>query len=294
MSKEKTAIIFANISAISLVIIKLLAWIFTWSIAVISSAIDSALDFLVSTINFLILKRSQSPLDDEYNYWHWKIEGVWAIFEWMVVWVSWLVIIYMSIIKILNDKWVDQIDISIYVMVVSILITWTLVWYLSKVYKETKNLVIKSDMLHYKSDLMTNAWVILSLIVIKFTWWSILDSVISIIISSYILKSSWEIILEWFEMIMDKSIHHEFIDKIKDIIYSHQSVNSYHLLKTRKSWKLNFVEFHLVFDGDIKLSQAHFVWESIELQIKWLIENCIVTIHFDTYDDSHIELSNVE
>lgn len=294
MTQEKKAIVFANIAAIILIIIKTVAWIMTWSMAVLSSAVDSLLDFIVSSVNLYILKRSSSPNDENYNYWHGKIEWFGAIFEWFVVMASWLVVIYLAVQKILHNEWISQIDISIIIMLISILITWALVYYLHITAKKTKSLVVKADLLHYKSDLFTNLWIIFSLGVIYFTWWQIIDSVVSIVIASYILFSSFEIIKEWFYMLMDKSFEDkDVLKQIEEIIMNTSpEVTWFHHLKTRKSWKDVFIEFHLVMTPDIKLVDAHQISDLIEIKIRRLaINNSRILIHLDPYDDSQSELN---
>lgn len=294
MKKIKKAIILANFTAIFLVIIKVITWIITGSLAVLASALDSLLDFFVSLFNLYILNRSSSKHDEIYNYWHWKIQWIWAVFEWAVVWFSWITLIYFAIEKILSKKWIDEINISIYMMVVSIIFTWILVWYLKKVSHETNNLTLKADTLHYQTDLWTNLWIIFSLILIKITWFEILDSVISIMIWAYIILSSKDIVLEWFNMLMDRKIDDEQIKKIKKIIENaDKRITWYHFLKTRRSWDDVFVDFHLVFDKEIKLLDAHTVWDKIEFQIEQIIPNAIVTIHLDPFDDSNKEFCKI-
>ena len=68
MDKVRKAIILANITAVTLVIIKVVTGLVTGSLAVLSSALDSLLDFFVSLFNLYILKRSSSNHDDTYNY----------------------------------------------------------------------------------------------------------------------------------------------------------------------------------------------------------------------------------
>ena len=273
MNKVKKAIIWANISAISLVIIKLTTWIITWSLAVLSSALDSWLDFLVSLFNLYVFKKSDQKHCETYNYWQWKIQWIWAVFEWLIVATSGWFLIYFwieKIIKILNHQKVTlEVEWWLYIMLISITITWILVTYLNKVYKETKDLTIKADSLHYKTDLFSNWGIIISLLIIKLTWFIVIDSIISIIIWIYIISSSKDIIIEWIHMIMDRKIDDELIEKIDQIIKNtDKKINGYHLLKTRQSWSKIFIDFHLVFDTDIKLIDAHSISDIIEEKIK--------------------------
>lgn len=287
MSQEKKAVIIASITAIILIIIKWSIGILTWSMAIITSALDSTLDFFVSTTNFLAIRKSEEPMDDDHHYWHWKIEGFWAIFEWFIIIISWILVIYFSIQKIINKEVLDCSYISIWIMIVSIIITYLLVRYLNKAAKQTWSLILKADSLHYKSDLLTNAWIIISLIIIKVFQLPIIDPIVSIIIALYIIYWSLEILIEWYKMLMDYKIDDEYIDFVIKTINEFEEIESYHFLRTRKSWKFNFIEFHVVFKNDnILLKEAHTISDKIELKILNNIPCSNVIIHLDYFDDS--------
>ena len=289
MSEEKKAVVIASFTAIILIIIKTSVWIMSWSMAIITSAVDSAMDFFVSLMNYLAIRKSEEPHDEDHNYWHGKIEWFWAIFEWFIIFVSWIIVIYFSIQKIVHNEILKSATESIIIMIISIIITWTLVKYLSKVSKKTWSLVLKADSLHYKSDLYTNAWIIISLIILKIFNLPIIDPIISILIAFYIMYWSTEILKEWYKMLMDHKIDDEHIDFIKNTIKSFTDIDSYHFLKTRKSWKNNFIEFHIVFkDKNISLKSAHIIWDEVELKILNNIPYSHTIIHLDYFDDSKI------
>lgn len=289
-SSPKKAIYLASTIAFILAIIKLIAWIISGSLVVISSAIDSMLDFFVSIVNWLALKKSAKKEDEVYNYWYSKIEWFAAIIEGIIILISGLLVAFLAVKKYFSWKFEIDSSISLYFMWVSILFTIFIVYYLTKVAKKTDNLIIKSDALHYKTDLYTNAWIIITIILIKITGLFIIDVIVSIAISIYIIIWAWAIIKEAYEMLMDKSLEKEKIEKIKKIIISSsKEISSYHFLKTRKSGWSIFIEFHLVFHREISLFSAHQIWDLVECLIKKEIPNAIITIHLDPIDDSHMD-----
>ena len=77
--------------------------------------------------------------------------------------------------------------------------------FLSYVVKKTNHLVIKSDLIHYKTDLLTNGAVLAALIVVKLTGWYYIDFILSILIGAYIIKEASEIVKEGFEILLDVS-----------------------------------------------------------------------------------------
>lgn len=64
----------ASALAFTLAIIKFVGGMMTGSLTVISSSIDSLLDFFVSIINFFALRKSTQEKDDKYHYGYGKIE----------------------------------------------------------------------------------------------------------------------------------------------------------------------------------------------------------------------------
>lgn len=291
MSREKKAVLVAFVTAFILTITKFIFWILSWSMVVISSAIDSLLDFFVSWVNVFAIKKSQEEADEDHNYWHWKIEWLWALFEWGIITLSGLAIIYFSINKLITWEKIWNLWDSIWIMAFSIVVTSALVFYLSWVAKTSNNLIIKSDALHYKTDLYTNFWIIISLIIIKFTGLNFIDWVVSIIIAIYIIITAFWIIKEWYFMLMDTALDEETQGKIIEIIKNTDSrVTSYHMLKTRTSWNHKFIEFHLVLNNDISLLEANKVGDKIECRIKKTIMNSEILIHLDAFDDSKTDV----
>jgi len=287
MSLIKIATIVSTITAFLLMIIKFFVWIISWSIAVLSSAIDSFLDMFVSIFNYFAVHNSEKNPDKRFNYGRWKIEAIAALFEWLIITISWFYILYESITKIINDEKVSYLWISVIVMIISVILTWFLVIFLDYVAKKTNNLVIKSDSLHYKTDLFSNSGILIWLAVIYFTGINYIDSIIWIIVAFYIIYSAYELIKKWFLLLLDVALDKEEVDKIIKIIKKEKLVNSFHELKTRQSWNIKFVEVHLVFNPDIKLIDAHRASDHIENSIPKIDENneWSVIIHMDPYDD---------
>jgi len=290
MSLPRLATTVATISAFVLAVSKVIVGIMTGSVAVIASAIDSLLDMVISIFNNIAVKVSESKPDSRFNYGKGKIEGLAALFEGLFISASGLYIIYEGVKKIINHAPIEKIDYSIYVMVFSMIVTSALVSFLAYVVKKTNHLVIKSDLLHYKTDLLTNGAVLVSLIAVKMTGWYYIDFLLSIVIGVYIIKEAWQIVKEGFEILLDVSLDFQTVEKIKEIIKKEPLVLDYHCLRTRKAGNRNFVDVHLVLTPDMKLKLAHTIIENVEEKIRKLDESkkWIINIHADPYDDSHI------
>jgi len=169
-------------------------------------------------------------------------------------------------------------------------VTYLLVQYLMKISKETGSIVIKADALHYKTDLWSNAAVLLSLGLVYFTDIHSIDAVFGLGIGVYIIYSAYEIIVEGVEILLDKSLEGEIVAELGAIISNHPEVTSYHWLKTRTDGSTNFIEFHMVLRPNMLLLEAHRIADEVEDKIMALDTNkkWVITPHFDPYDDEEM------
>ncbi|SHO81250.1 Cobalt-zinc-cadmium resistance protein [hydrothermal vent metagenome] len=290
MSASKKATVVSSSVAIVLVIVKFAIGLASGSVALLASAIDSLLDTVVSIFNFFAIKKSEEKASDEYQYGKGKVQAIAGVIEGTVITISGLYIIYESIQKAINGSTTTLLMPSIGVMLFSIIVTYFLVIYLLKVAKDTDNIVIKADALHYKTDLWSNGVILLALGLVYFTGFDIIDAIFGFLIGIYIIYSAYEIIEEGIEILLDKSLDKDIVDSIKEIISSHEDITSHHWLKTRTDGSTNFVEFHMVLRPNMLLLEAHRIADMVEADIMKLQDNkrWIITPHFDPYDDEYI------
>ena len=290
MTMQKRATVVSTSVAVILVIVKLIVGILSGSVAVLASAIDSGLDMAVSMFNYFAVSNAEKPANERFNYGLGKVEAIAAVIEGVVITMSGLYIGYEAIDKLIHPKPITHMDASIGVMLLSLILTGGLVAYLNHVAKVTDNMVIKSDALHYKTDLFSNGAILISLVVIHFTNFFMIDAILGIAIAIYIVYSAYELIHEGILMLLDVALDDEIVEKIVEIIKSDKRVNDFHWLKTRRAGNDYFVDVHLVFNPEMTLLEAHRIADDIERKIKAIDPNAdwLITVHFDPYDDSEI------
>ena len=287
MSPQKRATVVSSSVAIILVIVKLVIGIASGSVAVLASAIDSLLDSVISIFNFFAIKKSEEDATHLFQYGKGKIQAIAAVIEGTVITLSGLFIMYKAVEKAIEGSKTTLLVPSLVAMVFSIVVTYALVKYLLKIAKETDNIVIKSDALHYQTDLWSNGVILVSLLLVWLTGWDIIDVIFGFGIGIYIIYSAYEIIEDGVKILLDHALENEQVAKIGEIISEHPEVTSYHWLKTRTDGSTNFIEFHMVLRPNMLLLEAHRIADQVEDKImsidrrkKW-----VITPHFDPYDD---------
>ncbi len=293
ISQEKRATVISSTVAAILTLIKFVIGIMSGSVAVLASAVDSILDLFVSIFNYFAISNSEKPADQYFNYGRGKIEALASVIEGTIITISGLYLLYEAIHKYLTGGVSQYADISIMVMIVSLIITTALVIYLNKVAKDTNNMVIKADALHYKTDVFSNGAVLISLIAVYFTNLEIIDIIVGGGISIYIIYSAYELIKDGVLVLLDRALEDDLIKEINKILDNEIEINDHHFLKTRAAGNVNFVDVHLVFDCVISLLDAHRVSDNIEEKIMNLdkTREWVINIHLDPYDDSDANIA---
>ncbi|TKI70322.1 cation transporter [Sulfurimonas crateris] len=292
MRLEKKATVVSTSVAAVLVLMKMTVGIFSGSIAVLASAIDSLLDLIVSLFNYFALNSAEKDPDDKFHFGRSKIEPLAAVIEGFVISFSALFIFYEAISKIVSYKPMEYIGTSVTVMVASFVITAFLVAFLNYVAKKTKNMVIKADALHYKTDLFSNGAILLALLLISYTGEHLIDPILGMGIAIYMIYSAAPIIKEGMLMLLDAAPAPEDVAKIEALLDVQKDINGYHDLKTRESGSHIFISVHVVFNVSISLYDAHLISDRLEAKLRELFndKHVHILIHMDPYDDSEMNV----
>ncbi len=267
-------------TAIILIIVKLFAYLYTSSVSILASLVDSLMDVGASVINLFAIRYALSPPDEEHRFGHGKAESVAGLAQSMFIAGSGVFLIIESIDRLIHPKPIDETGFGIAVMLFSIVVTVLLLMFQRYVIKQTQSTAIRADALHYRTDLLTNAAIILALLLAQ-TGWLGFDPVFAILIAFYILHSAWNIGLVAFHDLLDRELSKEKRELIISIAQAHPKVQGMHDLRTRLSGRTEFIQMHLELDDQLPLIEAHAIADEVEEEIMQVIPTAEVVIHQD-------------
>ncbi|MCA9675493.1 MAG: cation transporter [Kofleriaceae bacterium] len=249
---------------------KLTAGVITGSMSMISSAIDSLGDLVVSLVNVAVIRMSDAPPDDEHNYGHARVEGLGAMFEGAFIFAAGVFIIYEAGHKMWIGELSHDSTLGILVMLPILAMTIATVLYLRRVARATGSLVIKADALHYLTDVWVNVGVLVSLILVKVTGVPIIDPLISIGIALYMLVSALHIVRDGFGVVMDRRLDQALIDQLQALLRATPGIASFHDFKTRAG-KIPHVDFHVVVAPETTTKEVHDLFLDLQARIRDLV-----------------------
>lgn len=278
--KRRAAI--ASIStALLLSMLKLLASVFSGSLAVLSSLIDSISDVLGSIITFIAIKYSSRPATVRHRYGYGKAEALSALIQAIFVSGSGLFVLYDACKRFFHPRVLEETPLAIGIMVFSLLATFILIMYQKYVARLTNSQAINADSAHYVVDILTNISIIISLTIVNFfeIYW--FDTVVAIVIAIYLLFNAYGLVADAFELLLDHELSDEIRQNVSRIIERHDFVKGFHDLRTRNLGNEYMFELHLELDGRLSLYDAHKLSDIIETSLLKEYPNAQVIIHQD-------------
>lgn len=267
--------------AIVLVAIKLIAYLATGSVSLLSSLLDSATDIAASLGTFYAVRVALMPADHDHRFGHGKAEAISALGTAAFVTGSAMFLTFEAINRLISAEMPEHSGVGVFVMLVSMALTGGLVWFQRYAVARTKSQALHADKLHYSADFLMNGAVILSLLLTAWTGIAFVDVLFGLAIAAYLVSAVAPIARRAVDTLMDRELPDTDRQRILNLARALPEVKSVHDLRTRQSGNDVFVEIHLEFDGSLSLLAAHSVGQQAEAAIQKAFPGSDVIVHFD-------------
>src|SRR3954463_9077098 len=205
MQADKERVALTSIAASGgLTIAKAVVGLLSGSLALLSEAAHSALDFAATVMTYYAVRISGKPADEEHHYGHGKVESVTALIETGLLFVLSGFVIWEALKRLLFSEG-HAVEATIWafaVIIVSIVVDFFRARLLYRVAKETSSEALEADALHFGSDMWSSAAVLVGLggIALGYPW---ADSAAAIIVALFICVAGWRLGRRTIETLTD-------------------------------------------------------------------------------------------
>ena len=275
----------AALASVSLALILLVgkAWAAyqTGSTAMLGSLADTALDVIASLTTLLGVRIAAIPADTDHRFGHGKAEALVALAQVILIGVSAVGIAWRAVDRLINGAQTEAMGDGIAVSLLAIASTFVLLWYQRRVIARTGSVAIKTDNVHYQSDLMLNGAVIVALLLEQALHIAGADAVFGIGIALWLLWGAFRASSEAVNQLMDKEWPEDERQAFLDAAAQYPELEGLHDLRTRKSGTLRFVQFHVWVPADWTVKQAHDRLDRVEEALQERFPGTEILIHVD-------------
>ena len=281
-SVHSTRAALASVSvALVLLIAKAWAAYQTDSTAMLGSLADTALDVIASLTTLIGVRIAAMPADHDHRFGHGKAEALVALAQVVLIAVSAVGIGVRAIERLLNGARTQAMSDGIAVSLLAIVLTFVLLWYQRRVIARTGSVAIKTDNVHYKSDLMLNGSVIVALVLEQALHVAGADAVFGIAIALWLAWGAFRASSEAIAQLMDQEWPENERQQFLAATASYPELHGLHDLRTRKSGTLRFVQFHVWVPAEWTVQEAHDRLDAVEEELQQRFPGTEILIHVD-------------
>ncbi|MBI1173054.1 cation diffusion facilitator family transporter [bacterium] len=262
--------------------LKLLAWLMTGSVALLSDALESTVNVVTAIAALAAIRVAALPADANHPYGHHKAELFSAILEGVMIIVAALVILKQTWDGIMTPHALEAPLRGLMVNGAASVLNAVWAWVLIHQGRAFRSPALVADGRHLFLDVVSSVVVTFGVLMAIETGWVWLDPAMAGLVAINILWSGWRVMQQSLSGLLDESLSDEVLAEVRRVI-AVEAIGAVeaHDLRTRAAGAATFIEFHLVVPGSLTVSEAHDLCDRVEAGLKALVEGCIVTIHVE-------------
>jgi ferrous-iron efflux pump FieF len=267
--------------AFTLMVVKSWGAVETGSTAMLGSLADTILDLVASVATFIGIRIAALPADDDHRFGHGKAEALVALVQVVLITVSGIGIGWRALQQWLYGGRTSDLEVGIGVSLFSIGCTLALLAYQRRVIARTGSVAIRTDAIHYQSDLLLNSAVIAALVLDQALGFTGADPGFGIAIALWLLFNAARASGQAIDQLMDKEWPDDLRARFLSAASEYPELAGLHDLRTRSSGTHYFAQFHVWVPADWTVQQAHDQMDRIELELQRRFPGTEFLIHLD-------------
>ena len=271
-----------------LLVVKFAAGIFGHSAAMIADAVHSLTDFATDVVVLIFVHLGNKPADRDHDYGHGKYETLaTAIIGTSLLAVG--VLIFCSgagkTWRVIQGEMLPSPGkVALVAAVASIVLKEWAYRFTVKVGKRCQSEAVVANAWHHRSDALSSVGTMIGIggAILLGNRWTVLDPLASIVVSVFIVRAAWQLMMESMKELTEASLSDEDEAVIMHIAASEPGVSEVHNLRTRRVGNRIAIEMHARMLGSTPLVEAHLHATAIEHRLKEHFgPDTLVSIHLE-------------
>src|ERR671919_1469743 len=268
------------IASASLAILKFVVGLSTNSLGILSESLHSGLDFLAAMMTLYAVRIMMRPRDSKYTYGYAKFESVSSLFQIILLFAVAGWVFYEGIERIFQPIQPEVTVFSFVIMFVSIVVDFGRSNALHRVARKYGSQALEADALHFKTDMLSSAIVIVGLSLVFLFNIPNADAYAAIAVAGMIVYTSLGLGRRTLDVLLDKApkgAYHQILESVSGL----EGVDRPHDIRIRKMGPETQVDMHIEVPRTYTHDTAHKVATIVEEKVKQILPNSDVLVHVD-------------
>lgn len=274
---------------------KVTATYVTGSTAILSDAAESVIHLFATGFAGFSLWYAATPPDPDHPYGHGKIAYFASAVEGTLILLAAAGIAWMAVRDFVTGPDLHQLDVGLYLLGGLTAVNLALGLYLIRTGRRTNSLVLVSNGQHVMTDMWTSLGVLVGIALVWTTGVTWLDPAVGLLVAGNILWTATSLLRRSVYGLMDEADPEATQALLDELVEAKQegTIAEFHQVRHRRSGDQVWVEYHLMFPGDMSIREAHARSHEVEDRVDALFpsDDVHVTAHLEPrrHDEAHPE-----
>ena len=256
--------------------------VWTGSMGVLASALDSVTDLLISAGNLFALRYAEQPPDEDHRYGHGKAESLASLIQATLILAGAVLLLVESVRRFVGGASVELPWAGVAVMGVAIVVSVLHGRSLRALARRSASPILETESLHYLVDASANLGVIVALVLVWATGASAWDLIVSGLVSLHVGWEAIKLLRKAVLELMDAEPDEQLRERVEAILEAaDERIIGHHRLRLRKAGPRLFVDLHIEIEGVEQFTEAHELSEQLRDAIVDEFADVDVTVHYD-------------
>ena len=266
-----------------LAFLKLAAGFISGSFAVIADGIDSVSDIVSSVVVLVAARIIARPPNIKFPYGYKKADTVATKVLSFMIFFAGAQLAYSTVrILVAGASMETPGRLAIWVTLISILGKFFLTLLLSRTGKKVESTMLIANAKNMRNDILLSLSVLTSLIFTVLLKEPLIDRIIALLISLFIMYTGFKIFMKSNIDLMDGIDNTEVYDKLFQSVHSVEGAHNPHRVRARKIGHYYMINLDIEVDPDLPVKEAHDIAKNVENSIKSNLRNIYdVMVHVE-------------
>jgi cation diffusion facilitator family transporter len=246
------------ILSVVLLACKLFAYYLTYSVAILTDALESVVNVVAGFFGLYSLYLSAKPRDEDHPYGHGKIEFISAAVEGAMISIAGILILIEAVKNLRAPAPIQQLDIGIILVAFAGIVNFIMGSICISTGKKNNSLALLASGKHLQSDTYSTIGILIGLLMLYFTGILWIDSAVAVLFSFIIFFTGFKIIRKSLAGIMDER-DDTLLEKMIEALDKNRSKNwiDLHNLRIIKYGSVLHIDCHLTVPWYLNVHEAH-------------------------------------
>jgi cation diffusion facilitator family transporter len=268
MANEKERVALGSIVASAgLTLAKAVVGLLSGSLAILSEAAHSLLDFVATVLTYVAVRISGKPADREHQYGHGKVESIAALAETALLFLLSAGVIWEAVRRLLGTHGyaVEATIASFVVIAISIVVDFFRARVLSRTAAKTSSQALEADALHFSSDMWSSLAVLLGLSAVALGFPQA-DAIAAIVVAIFVCLAGWRLGKRTIDTLTDTAPR-GVAERIAAIVRRIPGIVAVEQVRTRPGGATLFVELAVAVSRTLPLDRVAALKHEVTLAI---------------------------